>query len=149
MELPVENRNYAIRRVLKISCLVFLILFFVLTKYFSLNILYLSITIAVIDLKMSLLFVSRHTIERVELLDIKFEILYKGNTITIDLDDIKEVQSGLNDFIDRFGKLSLIYRFDLKRKYRFGSKLYFRYPALDNLEREPIEMVEIKKLLKQ
>lgn len=143
MELPIENRNYAIRRVLKISGLVLMILFFALTEYFSLNILYFSISVAFIDLSMSLLFISKHTIERVELLDNKFEILYKGNTITIEFANIKEVQSGLNDFIDRFGKLSLMYRFDLKRKFRFGDKLYFRYPVQDNVDGEPLEMVEI------
>lgn len=149
MELPVENRNYAIRRVLKISGLVLVILIIALTQYFSLNILYFSLSIAVIDLSMALLFISKHNIEKVEFFDRKFDILYKGNTITIDLASIKEVQSGLNDFIDRFGKLSLMYRFDLKRKFRFGDKLYFKYPTQDNLEEEPKEMVEIKKLLEQ
>jgi hypothetical protein len=149
MELPVENRDYAIRRIVVILILIVTISTVLLFKSYSQNTLYLVIVFLGVDLFFSFRFFIKHNIQKILLTDDNLRVFYKGEKIIVSFNEIDEIHSGLNDYIELSGKSSIMYRIDLKRKYKFGNQLYFKYNVKDIPDKEPKEMITIKNRVKQ
>ena len=126
MLLPTDNMSYAIFRVLKILSTLILLLGFLVLYYSNITLNYICFTTFLISSFISLIFLRTQLIRAVVLRDDHLAIYYQRNEIRVPFEEINSIVSGLSsDFFK--GKVFMIYRLDLNRKFRFGSKLYFKY----------------------
>ncbi|MEX0966408.1 MAG: hypothetical protein WD077_04160 [Bacteroidia bacterium] len=146
--LPTENKNHTLNMIVIANIFIILGMSFFLYKFFSPTLLYFFLLIIIADFILSRMLLLRQNIQKVELRDEGLRVMYNAKTIDIDFEKIDDINYALNYYIDFNGKLSLFYTVRLKIKYRFGRNLYFKYSKKGIKDKEPQDMMIIKKQLK-
>lgn len=143
MQLPTDNKSYAIIRVLKIMLPITLLSGYLIIRYSNPELRYSCIIIFLLSAVISLIFIRNHSISKVLLFKEYLEVYHHRKVIKIPLENITDIVSGLNSYISYQGKMSMMYRLDMNKKYPFGSKLYFKYEEhLDqNIDPEEISIL--------
>jgi hypothetical protein len=144
MELPIENRLHAIRKVIKLMILLCIIIAVIFIINFRMALLYYSIPVLFIATGISYWYINKHNISKAYLRDNHIELIRKHENIKIPLDKVREISSGINDYISIHGKMSVLYSFDLKEKYSFGDRLYFKFNDRMDPTNDPDEIKIIK-----
>jgi len=144
MQLPTDNKSYAIIKVWKLMLPLTILLGFLVLYYSNSNLLYICITIFLISAFISFLFIRSQSISKVIMLENHLEVYHLDKIMKVPIDNIIDIVSGLNSYISYQGKMSMMYRLDLNNKYHFGSKLYFKYEEHLDQDVDPSEISILK-----
>jgi hypothetical protein len=73
-------------------------------------------------------------------------VYHHNKIIHIPFDNITDIAQGLSPYIDFRGKMTMMYRLDLNKKYQFGSKLYFKFDKQlgQNIDPNEISIIRSK-----
>src|SRR3972149_3076465 len=100
MELPVDNKNRAIAYIVIILFLIIVLCLVLYFETFSLPIIYTCLILAILDMLIGFYLVKKHDIKRAILIKEEIEVYHRNGLIKIPINEITDIYSGLNYFID-------------------------------------------------
>jgi hypothetical protein len=141
MTLPVDNRSRAIAHTSIIFFLIIVLCFVLYLEFYCNVIIYISLFLVAFDILIGFYSLRKQDIKVANLINDTIEIYHRDGLIEVPINEITEIYSALNYYIDIKGRLSFTYTICFNPKYAFGKKLYLKYYfKKDNPNEEPNEI---------
>jgi hypothetical protein len=149
MELPVSNRNIAIRRIMAFNYLLLVLFIVIVLQTQDLDTLNYFLIVIFISLIISFIHLKKQNIHKAFFENGLIILTYNKCFIELPLSQIISISECLNDYMTLKGKMSFTYTIKLKNKYQFGNRLYLYFDKLDKFGIEPKEIIELRERIKK
>jgi len=145
MILPVENKKYAMRKVWAVNSALLLFMFFFIPNSYSLYTIVICLIILASSSVISYFYIKKHNIKKLEFINNSFVVDYNSRILRIPLNQINNISSALNSYIQLNGRISKMYFIQLKDEHEFGERILLKYEVKDKLQDDPKFIIDLKK----
>ena len=148
MNLPIENRRYAIRKIISLNFLLVVVMITFGLNNVSKSIIVVYLVILTISSIFSFYYHKKHNIKSLKYLNNGFIAEYNSKYHEITFPQISNISTALNDYVKLNGRLTKMYIINLKEDFEFGNRILLQYEVKGSLKDDPELIKELKSKIK-